>query len=277
MLNSFERRREALGERLRELRVAAGYEQGKDFARVLGWNAPKVSKIENGRQTASVEDVETWLAALSAPADVADEVRAMLAAVLDAYVTWKDKVRTGHRARQEESVTREGKARVIRAFEIGAVPGLVQTADYARCALTAHAELHGGGHDIDDAVRARMKRQQILFEPGREIELLFSEAALLNPIALPDVMRGQKHRLIATIGTPGVRVGIIPTGVTLPYPLLHNWWVIDNVVLMESATAEIVVDDPDEVEVYNKLTDMFWEVAVEGDAARDLLASAAPS
>jgi transcriptional regulator with XRE-family HTH domain len=275
--NSFERRREALGERLRELRAAAGYETGKEFAQAVRWNAPKVSKIENGRQTASVEDVETWLAVVGAPADVADEVRAMLAAVLDAYVTWKDKVRTGHRARQEESVTREGRARLIRAFEIGAVPGLVQTADYARCALTAHAELHGGGHDIDDAVRARMKRQTILFEPGREIELLFSEVALLNPIAPPEVMRGQKHRLIATIGTPGVRVGIIPTGVKLPYPLLHNWWVIDDVVLVETATAEIVVDDPDEVEKYNDLTDMFWTVAAEGDEARDLLAGATRS
>ena len=274
MPNSFERRREALGERLRELRVAAGYEQGKDFARVLGWNAPKVSKIENGRQTASMEDVETWLTAVGAPADVADELRAMHAAVLDAYVTWKDKVRSGHRARQEESVTREGAARVIRAFEIGAVPGLVQTAEYARHALAAHATLHGGGHDLDDAVRARMKRQTILFEPGRDIELLFFEAALRNPIAPPDVMRGQKHRLIATIGTPGVRVGIVPIGVELPYPLLHNWWVIDDVVLVETATAEIVVDDPDEVEVFNKLTDMFWDVAVEGDEARDLLARA---
>jgi transcriptional regulator with XRE-family HTH domain len=272
--NSFERRREALGDRLRELRVAAGYEQGKDFARVLGWNAPKVSKIENGRQTASVEDIETWLAAVDAPADLADEVRAMHAAVLDAYVTWKDKVRSGHRARQEESVTREGGARVIRAFEIGAVPGLVQTAEYARHALAAHARLHGGGHDLDDAVRARMKRQTILFEPGRDIELLFFEAALRNPIAPPEVMRGQKHRLIATIGTPGVRIGIVPIGVELPYPLLHNWWVIDGVVLVETATAEIVVDDPDEVEVYNKLTDMFWEVAAEGDEARDILTAA---
>jgi transcriptional regulator with XRE-family HTH domain len=272
--NSFERRREALGERLRDLRVDAGYEQGKDFARVLGWNAPKVSKIENGRQTASTEDIEAWLAAVGAPADVAEEVRALHAAVLDAYVTWKDKVRAGHRARQEESVTRESKARVIRAFEIGVVPGLVQTAEYAMCALTAHATLHGGGQDLADAVRARMKRQTILFEPGREIELLFFEAALRNPIAPPEVMRGQKHRLIATIGTPGVRIGIIPIGAKLPYPLLHNWWVIDNIVMVETATAEIVVDDPDEVEVYNKLTDMFWEVAAEGDEARDLLTSA---
>lgn len=275
MPTSFDKRRVAFGERLRELRAAAGYDTGKDFARALGWNAPKVSKIENGRQTASIDDLEIWLSAVKAPADVAEELRAMLAAVQDAYVTWKEKVRAGHRARQEESVDREARARIIRAVDIGVVPGLLQTPEYARHTLLAHAEVHGGGQDITEAVRSRMRRQQILFEPGRTIELLMAESALRHPVAPRDVMLGQIHRLIASIGMPDVRVGIVPMDVRLPYPLMHNWWIVDDIVMVETATAELTVDDPGELAVYNRLTDLLWTTAAEGDEARDILAAAA--
>lgn len=273
--SSFEKRRAEFGGRLRELRTAAGYETGKDFARALGWNAPKVSKIENGRQTASVDDLDAWLLAASADPGDAEQLRAMLAGIQDAYVTWKEKVRAGHRARQEESVDREARARRIRAVDVGVVPGLLQTPDYARHVLLAHADLHGGGQDITEAVKARMRRQQILFEPGRAIELLMVESALRNPIAPRDVMLGQIHRLIASIGIPDVRFGIVPLNVQVPYPLLHGWWIVDDVVLVETATAELTIDDPDELAVHNRLTDMLWTVAVEGDAARDILAATA--
>ncbi|EMD22937.1 helix-turn-helix domain-containing protein [Amycolatopsis azurea] len=272
--SSFEKRREAFGERLRGLRADAGFVTGKDFARALGWNAPKVSKIENGRQTASAEDLDAWLTAASAAPDDVEQLRAMLTGIHEAYITWKDRVRAGHRARQEESVDREARARVIRAFEV-VVPGLLQTPEYARHILTAHAELHGGRQDITEAVRSRMKRQQILFEPGRKIELLISESALRHPIAPREIMLGQIHRLIASIGMPDVRVGIVPLDVQLPYPLLHGWWIIDDVVLVETVTAELTIDDPDELAVHSRLIDMLWEVAAEGDKARDILAAAA--
>jgi transcriptional regulator with XRE-family HTH domain len=272
---SFEKRRTAFGERLRELREDAGFETGKDFARAIGWNAPKVSKIENGRQTASTDDLETWLSAVAAAPDAAEQMRAMLAGVHDAYVTWKETVRAGHRARQEESVDREARARTIRVVEVGVVPGLLQTPEYARHTLLAHAELHGGGQDITEAVRARMRRQQVLFEPGRTIELLMTESALRHPIAPREVMLGQMHRLIAAIGTPDVRIGILPNDVRLPYPLMHGWWIVDEIVQVETVTAELTVDDPDELAVYNRLTDTLWSSAAEGDAARDILAIAA--
>lgn len=273
--SGFEKRRAEFGENLRELRTAAGYQTGKDFARALGWNAPKVSKLENGRQTASDDDLDAWLSASSAGADDAEQLRAMLAGIQDAYVTWKEKVRAGHRARQEESVDREARARVIRAFESAVVPGLLQTPDYARHTLLAHAELHGGAQDITEAVRSRMKRQQILFEGGRTIELLMAEAALRHPFAPPEVMLGQIHRLIASIGLPDVRVGIVPMDARLPYPLLHGWWILDDIVMIETATAELTVDDPGELDVYTKLTDLLWQAAAEGDQARDILAAAA--
>ncbi|MQA07247.1 MAG: helix-turn-helix domain-containing protein [Pseudonocardiaceae bacterium] len=274
MATSFERRRADFADRLRQLREAAGL-NGKELAQLVGWNAPKVSKVEKGRQTASNEDLEDWIRALKLPAATADELRAELASLHDQYVTWKQAVRAGHRARQEESVERESKASLIRAVDVGIVPGLLQTADYAEHVLHAHAALQGGGHDITDAVRARMRRQQVLYEAGKTIEILMTESALLHPVAPPDVMTGQIHRLIATIGVPNVRFGILPLRVQLPYMLMHGYWIVDDLAMIETVTGELTLPDPDEVATLGELTDMLWSAAAEGDHARTILHRAA--
>lgn len=271
---SFEQRRQRFGEQLRRLRVDAGL-TGQQLADQLGWTTKsKVSRIERGRQSVSDEDLEQWLATLTVPADTADQLRAELAELRKLYVTWKQAMRRGHRAVQQEWMERESRARLIRVVDVGIVPGLVQTADYARHALLAHANLHGGGDDIADAVRTRMRRQQVLYEADRTIELLMTESALLHPVAPDDVMTGQIHRLMATLGVPGVRFGILPVGRRLPYMLMHGYWIINGLVQLETVSAELTVVDPDEVAVYNELTDMLWRAADENDDARALLVAA---
>lgn len=269
-MTSFEKRRAAFGERLRQLRESAGL-NGKELATAVGWNAPKVSKIEKGRQTASGDDLEAWIAALRVDAATADQLRSELSALNEAYASWKEKLRAGQRARQEESLERESRARLIRAVDVGVVPGLLQTAEYAKHVLLAVASLHGGGQDVSEAVRTRMRRQQVLYEPDKTVEILLTEAALLHPIAPPEVMVGQIHRLVATIGTPNIRFGILPAGERLPYPLTHGFWIVDDLAMVETVTGELMVTDPDELATLNQLTDMLWSVAVEGDRARDLL------
>ena len=47
-------------------------------------------------------------------------------------VTWKQELRAGHKALQDQALDLEAKARVIRIVETGIVPGLLQTPEYAR-------------------------------------------------------------------------------------------------------------------------------------------------
>ena len=51
--------RHALGQRLRELRQQAGL-TGRQVADSLSWPASKVSKLENGRQTPTDDDIRGW-------------------------------------------------------------------------------------------------------------------------------------------------------------------------------------------------------------------------
>jgi transcriptional regulator with XRE-family HTH domain len=269
-VSDFEQRRTAFGEHLRRLREDT-CETAKVFAERLGWNAPKVSKVENGRQTVSDQDLERWLTALGIGGTRADELRQELAEVREQRATWKQQLRGGYRNRQQQSIKLEADAATIRGIEYGIVPGLLQTPDYAHHVLHAAAALHGGGHDLPEAVRARMRRQQVLYEPGKTIELLVAEAALWHPIAPDETMTGQIHRLIATIGTPNVRFGILPLRHRLPYPPGESFWILDQVVLIETLGDERRIIDPEQVELYRQVADRLWKVACEGEQARSLL------
>ncbi|WP_250854012.1 helix-turn-helix domain-containing protein [Streptomyces malaysiensis] len=53
----------ALGARLRELRAEAGFD-GKGVAALLGRQRSKISRLENGKQTAPPGDLDAWAAAV---------------------------------------------------------------------------------------------------------------------------------------------------------------------------------------------------------------------
>lgn len=273
MSTTFDKRRLEFGDQLCHLRQVAGL-AAKVFAERLGWQPSKVSKLENGKQLPSDDDLTTWLAALDWPPDVVETMRDSLRELRIMQAAWRRQLRAGHRARQEQDAREENEATLIRAVDVMAVPGLLQTADYARAILATQAnllEIPAG--DIDDAVRARLRRQQILYEPGRTIEILVAESALGMPVCGPHAMIAQIDRLVSAVGLPSVRLGILPMYVVYPNLLPNGYWVVDDEVFIEHVSGELRIDDADQVAVYNRLTDRLWAVAAEGDQARAILAA----
>jgi transcriptional regulator with XRE-family HTH domain len=269
----FERRRAALGARLRDLRARTSL-TGRDLADALGrpWTQSKVSKVETGAQTPTDAEVIAWCRALAVPDDVRAELLADLADLRVHQAAWRQQLRRGHRARQDEIGGIEQATTRVRCVEMLAIPGLLQTAEYARAVFTTQARLHGAGADIDEAVRARLERQRVLYEPGRSFEFILAESAFAHPVCGPDVLRGQLARIIAAIGTPGVRLGVLPARHRLPVTVMHGWAILDErLVLADHMTAELRITDPEQVATYHRITDLLWSVAAEGDAARAVL------
>src|SRR5215469_7343861 len=119
--------RNALGQRLRELRQKAGL-TGRQVAEPLSWPASKVSKLENGRQTPTDDDIRAWTGVTQAE----EETESLLAALryLEAqHAEWRRQLRTGLRPHQDEIADLDAKTRLFRAFEPTFVPGLLQTAE----------------------------------------------------------------------------------------------------------------------------------------------------
>lgn len=73
---SVEEARNALGQRLRELRRQAQL-SGKRLVESLSWHASKVPKIENGKQTPTDDDIRAWTRATNSEG----ETEALLASL----------------------------------------------------------------------------------------------------------------------------------------------------------------------------------------------------
>ncbi|MEV0085281.1 helix-turn-helix transcriptional regulator [Saccharopolyspora sp. NPDC050642] len=265
-----ERHKLEFGDRLRELRERAGY-SGREFASAAGWQPSKISKIENGRQLPTDADLLIWVRLTEVPEPRATEFRDELRTIRLESSSWKRQLRTGHRRRQERSRGIEAEAGTIRAFELVVVPGLVQTADYARHVFSSAAALQQVPHDTDAAVQVRLERQHALYDSAKHVELLIAESALRYFACPPQTMVAQIDRLIALCGLATVRFGIIPLNTRLPHIPASGFWIIGDTVFVETVNTEISTDDPDDVALYNRLADSLWQAAVEGDDARRLL------
>ncbi|MEZ0088898.1 Scr1 family TA system antitoxin-like transcriptional regulator [Streptacidiphilus sp. EB129] len=266
-MTDFQREREALGGWLHRLRREAGL-NGKELAARLGWAASKISRIEHGRQTPSQADVAAWARATGVP-DVAVELAARLQSLDSHYVSWRRSLRAGHAPRQRVGTELDSGTGLLRAFEPGMVPGLLQTAEYARNLFARLVQLQGTPDDVPAAVQARMERQQVLYQPERQFHFVLTAAALRTRLCPTDAHRGQLDRLLAVTSLANVRLGVIPDEAQLPLAPLHPFWIYDErLVQVETWSAEINVTEPAEITLYLQVFEHYARSAVYGAAAR---------
>ena len=272
-MSSFQRAREALGLRLRELRRDA-HLTGRQLAESQGWNPSKISKIEGGKQTPSEADMEAWARACARP-ELAAELIASLRSLEGQYLEFRRMFRVGQRATQEELAEIEAATDFTRNFESVFVPGLLQTPEYARYRLAERLEEIGAPDDVDDAVAARMQRQQGLYRRGKRFHFVVTEAVLRYLLCPPEVMAGQLDRLVSLSTLTTIRFGVIPFEVQYPIAPVHGFYVYDErVVHVENFTAVLRLTQPSEVAAYTKLFDQFAEVARYGAEARPIITRA---
>jgi transcriptional regulator with XRE-family HTH domain len=79
--------REALGLRLREIRKESGL-TGRALATNIGCHFTKISRIENGNQAPSEDNLKSWCRACNADGQIPDLI-ATLRAIESMYVEWR--------------------------------------------------------------------------------------------------------------------------------------------------------------------------------------------
>ncbi|MFC9280230.1 helix-turn-helix domain-containing protein [Streptomyces collinus] len=273
MSTDFQQAREALGVRLRELRLTApgGRLTGPQLARRLAWPHSKIYKLENGRQTATSQDLRAWADAVDQPAAF-DELEGRLKGFESHIRSWRRQLAAGHRPVQDSWNLEVSRTRIIRAWEEAVVPGMLQTADYARAIFLRYADLHRSARDTDEAVRSRMQRQGWLYETGRRFHALVWEAALHALVCSPPVLAAQLDRLAGTIGMDTVELGIVPLGASLKIPAANAFWIMDDrLVITEDWHAELWLDDADTVASYARVWHTLQESAVYGVDAQKVI------
>lgn len=262
--------RNALGKRLRELRVAARL-SGRELAESLSWPGSKVSKIENGKQTPTDDDIRDWARGTSAE----DQIESLLHALHNLelqHAEWQRVLKAGMKSHQLTLSQLDEKTRFYRGFENTVIPGLVQTPEYARARFAQVVMVHKIPNDINEAVKARMHRQEMLYRPDRRFHFVITEAALRYRLVGPDILIGQLDRLMAMTAMRNVKLGVIDFKTQYVADPRHGFWIYDDqLVQFESYSAEINLRQPQEIELYASIFGHLAAVASYGGEARAII------
>ena len=262
--------RAALGRRLRELRQAAAL-SGRQLAESLSWPPSKVSKLETGKQTPSDEDVRAWTRATGSPGET-EPLLVALHTLEVQHAEWQRQLRGGLGPHQARLAELDAKTQLFRAFESTVIPGLLQTAEYARTRLAQGPALFAVPRDLDEAVRARVERQQVLYRPAKRFHFVITEAALRLRLCPPSVMLGQLDRLMSVSTLPNVRLGVIGFEAEYEVAPWHGFWLLDSErVIVETYSAELNLAQPQEIEMYSRVFEALARIASHGRAGRSIL------
>jgi Domain of unknown function (DUF5753) len=235
----------------------------------------RVSKIENGVQPPSDQDIRNWCCACAAEPQIPDLI-ATAHAVESAYLEFRRQARSGmRRVLGAHTVSRYARTSLFRIYEHNAVPGLFQTAAYSAAMLSFWIKFLDVPNDIEAAVAARMERQRVLFQGGKQFVVVLEEQALRTWFGTAGVQEEQLFHLLDVMSMPAVSLGVIPLMTERTAVPSAGFWVFDSsLVALETPTASIEVTRPQEIELYVRMFEHLKATATYGPAARAIVIKA---
>jgi len=247
-------RRKRLAARLRELREQAGL-SASEVAQRYDWTASKITWIETNRgKRPNPNDVRLLCDAYGVTDESAREYLVQLARD-GRKKGWWDPYSNVLLNAYENYVGFEAEASTILDFEIGTMPGLLQTEEYARAVIKTPWSKFSPT-EVDKRIEIRMRRQQALRQdPPLRLFSVIDEAALRRAVGGPAVMRAQLQHLIdITEELPLVTVQVIPFDQGA-HPSMTNAFVImqfpepgdADAVYVENTAGGLWLEAPDEV------------------------------
>ncbi|MFE7774695.1 helix-turn-helix domain-containing protein [Streptomyces sp. NPDC057445] len=176
----------------------------------------------------------------------------------------------------QDFVEHEQEAVTLLSYQTQAVPGLLQTEDYARAVFSClYPPLDE--EQLEEWVQARLDRQKVFARrPRPMVNFLLEESILHRPIGGPEVLRSQNQQLRRCAELPFLGLQIMPTdrvthaGLDGPMVLLetpdHH-----QLAYIEGQLISFLHDDPDKVSELQQKYGMLRSQALSPDESKRLL------
>jgi hypothetical protein len=165
--------------------------------------------METGERGLYEDDVSAILGFLRVPAEIRQELMNLVRAGNER--NWHEIGGDAPISRLLRDLIRfETEATAIYNYEPLLLPGLAQTADYARALMEAFPG-RVSAEMIEGMVATRIGRQRILDRANPpQLNLIIEEMALRRTIATPAMMYGQLQHLLATAARRNVSLRVLP-------------------------------------------------------------------
>jgi transcriptional regulator with XRE-family HTH domain len=252
----------------------------EEVASQLEWSTSTLFRIETGRSRPQPGNVRSLLVLYGVTGPERD---GLIQLARDARKPgWWHSFRDVLSNPYEVFIGLESGAASIRNFEALVIPGLLQTADYARELSRSGAyELDRG--EVEGRVDVRMARQEILAREDRpRLWTVIDEAVIHRLVGGPEVMRTQLRHLADCAGQGKTTLQIVPysagghAGTTGPFIILDfPEPTIPPVVYIETLAGDIYLEEHPDVSRYTIAFERLLAVALPPDDSVRLIEQAA--
>ncbi|WP_129306356.1 helix-turn-helix transcriptional regulator [Streptomyces sp. L2] len=186
----------SFGRQVKILRERAGYTQAA-LGQLLGYSEAQVAAIEQGRRIARPDTIDKLDQLLDAGGMLIAMKRPVALTRYPAF--FRDAARI-----EEEAVE-------FHAYAVLAVPGLLQTEEYAKTMFTVRRPRRGES-EIEQMATARMARHKIFDRaPAPTLSFVIEESVLQRPYGSVHVLRGQLEHLRLMGENPNLEIQVMPT------------------------------------------------------------------
>ncbi|MEV5552617.1 helix-turn-helix transcriptional regulator [Nonomuraea wenchangensis] len=247
-----------LGTQLRRLRTQKGISR-EDAGYSIRASHAKISRLELGQVSFKQRDVADLLT-LYGVTDPGERQQLLDLAKQANAPGWWHKYGDVLPAWFEVYIGLEGAASSIRTYENQFVPGLLQTAGYARAVIElAHEKATRA--ELDRRVALRTTRQRRL-ESGLTLWAVIDEAVVRRTLGGPDTMRAQIAHLLDVTAERNITVQVMPfdrgghAAAGGPFSILRfPERELPDVVYMEQLTSALYLDKPADSDHYMEVMD----------------------
>ncbi|MGQ4600545.1 Scr1 family TA system antitoxin-like transcriptional regulator [Nocardia sp. R6R-6] len=275
--------RRQLGRFLRESREANGFTLA-NAAKLVELSPPALQRIETGQtQKVRSQDVRALCELFGVNAE--DTRSAIDLAALAKTQSWYHAYGGLYSTAFNMYVGLEAAARHLITYHEH-VPGLLQTADYARAVIGAYPGFKDRDN-VDRRVELRLKRQAIVTRRVNPVmlEVLLHESALRRVVGGRKVMVTQLRHLAEISKLPNVVLRIVPYGAGLIWGMPHGSFTVlgfdttakgepvePPIVYMEGGPSQSVyLEKPDEVRLYSDLASDIQSASLDDRQTRELI------
>lgn len=177
----------------------------EQVAEGIGCSASKISRIETSQSGVTIRDVRE-MAGLYRMSSQEIEILVDMAVQASRKGWWH----LYGPLLTSAYIGLEAAADAIEGYESQAVPGLLQTEDYARTMISA-GRPGIPTEEIEARVGVRFKRQSLLIQDDPvDFRVVLDEAVLHRPVGGRAVMRRQLERLVREAERPNVTLQVLP-------------------------------------------------------------------
>ncbi|GAB2697834.1 helix-turn-helix domain-containing protein [Nocardia thraciensis] len=275
--------RRQLGRYLRDWRTQAGLTIA-EAARLMEWGASTLQRLEKGQaDRIRTIDIQELCRIYGIPDDIAEGLKglAQQAAVKSWWHAYGDLIPENF----DVYVGLEASAHRLTASQTELVPGLLQTADYAR-ALNLLGFPDDSEAELERRVQLRLQRQALITRKNQPatVDVVLGESVLRRVVGSARVMAAQLRHLADLSTRDNVTLRVLPFAAGVPLGLSTGPFVIlefgndskgqpvePPVVYVEGFTGDLYLERPGDVRRYRRAHEGLLRCALDVPTSRNLL------